>query len=70
MKKTTVLLLTLASGASLLAGTPKEMRLEWSPTWKSGTVYEVEIDRGRLQKSAGINPNYGFKVFAEKENLL
>ncbi len=67
MKKTTAVLLSLASGAALLAGTPKEMRLEWSPTWKSGTVYEVEIDRGRLHKSAGINPNYGFKVFAEKE---
>lgn len=65
--KSRFIILAAAAGAALFAGTPKTMRLDWHPTWKSGTVYEVDIDRGRLQKAAKVNPNYGFTVFAEKD---
>ena len=65
MNKKISILIAAATGAALFAGTPREIRLDWHPTWKSGTVYEVDIDRGRLEKSAKINPNYGFTVIAE-----
>ena len=64
--KRKVIFIAAAATTALFAGTPKEIPLDWSPAWKSGTVYEVEIDRARLHKAAGINPNYGFSVFAEK----
>ena len=52
-------------GAVLVGGTPKNIPLDWHPTWKAGCVYEVEINRAKLEKLAGINPNYGFTVSAE-----
>ena len=60
------LLLLSVSGAALCGGTPKVIPLDWHPTWKSGTVYEVEIDRSKLEKLAKVNPNYGFSVTAVK----
>ena len=66
MTKQSVFMLLALSGAALFGGTPKNIPLDWHPTWKAGTVYEVEIDRSKLEKLAKINPNYGFTVSAKK----
>ena len=59
--------LLAVSGATLYGETPKIIPLDWHPTWKAGTVYEVEINRSKLQKLAKVDPKYGFTVTAIKD---
>ena len=40
------------------------MSLEWNPGYPAGTVYEVEIDRSKLHKLAGIAADTAFNVTA------
>ena len=61
MYKKLFAMLLAASGMALCAGTPKKIPLDWHPSWKADTVYEVEIDRAKLEKLA--------QALLEKETL-
>ena len=67
MYKKLFALLLAVSGMALCAGMPKKIPLDWHPSWKADTVYEVEIDRAKLEKLAKVNPNHGFSVTAVKQ---
>ena len=58
-------LIALATAALLFADKPREIELDWSPAWRSG-IREVCINRETLHKLAGVSPDTGFTVYAEK----
>ena len=63
MKKISAIL-TLAASALMLNASSQRMSLEWSPDYPTGTAYEVEINRAKLNKLAGVDTKTSFDVFA------
>ncbi|MBO5645194.1 MAG: hypothetical protein J6S90_08095 [Lentisphaeria bacterium] len=58
----------LAALAAVICGaSPQTIPLDWHPTWKADAVYEVEIDRAKLHKLAGTDPECGFTVISQKK---
>ena len=49
--------------ASCMAA-PQKMQLEWNASYPAGTVYEVELDRAKLEKLAGIPSENAYTVTA------
>lgn len=63
MSKFTILF-TLAAAAISCAAAPQRMQLEWNSTYPANTAYEVELDRAKLEKLAGIPKNDSYTVIA------
>ena len=68
MKARSFLSVLAVAGALVCSAEPQKIPLDWHPTWKSGTVYEVEINRAKLEKLAGVDSKCGFTVSAVTGN--
>ncbi|MBO5765722.1 MAG: hypothetical protein J6S24_05515, partial [Lentisphaeria bacterium] len=58
------MLFCLAAAAISCAAAPQRMQLEWNSTYPANTAYEVELDRAKLEKLAGISKNDSYTVIA------
>ncbi|MBR7118902.1 MAG: LamG domain-containing protein [Lentisphaeria bacterium] len=63
MKKINLVLFAAMAAISLSA-TQKTMSLEWNKSYPSDTAYEVEIDRSKLEKLAGVSKSSTYTVVA------
>ena len=59
-----LLFFCVAAAASLTAA-PQRMQLEWNCSYPANTAYEVEIDRAKLEKLAGIPQSDSCTVIAK-----
>ena len=64
MKKVNLMLFAAAATLSLSAA-QKNMSLEWNKSYPANTVYEVELDRSKLEKLAGIPQSSAYTVTAK-----
>ena len=54
----------VAAAAVSCAAAPQKMQLEWNASYPTDTAYEVELDRAKLEKLAGIAKNSAYTVTA------
>ena len=54
----------IAATAVACVAAPQKMQLEWNASYPTDTVYEVELDRAKLEKLAGISKDSAYTVTA------
>ena len=64
MKKNNLVLLSATAALSLSAAS-QSMSLEWNKSYPADTAYEVEIDRAKLEKLAGVSQSSAYTVTAK-----